>query len=152
MTCEMKHGLKPPELARIHVMGHGSYGHGTAHHFHWGAAHKAGREHESVYSQAFELPCYFKALGPLHAATEAVVHIHLHYHAHVVAGMFRHAAYHPLHKAHTVLERAAVFVVAVIGIRRQELADQVAMSGMNLNAVESRFACQIHGVAEVFYQ
>ena len=77
------------------------------------------------------------------------MHVHLDYHAHVVAGGFHDLLHHELHEAHAVLEAASELVAAVVGVGREELADQVAVAGVDLHAVESGLAGEVHGMAEV---
>src|SRR5437764_14188053 len=52
--------------------------------------------------------------------------------------MRAHALDHLNREAHAVQFAAAIFVVAYIGKRRQELMDQVAMCAMNIEHVETR--------------
>ena len=103
-------------------------------------------------AEPFQLARHFEALGLLHAAAETVVHIHLHHHAQIVAGGFQHPRDHAAHQPHPVVERAAVFIAAMIGIGRQELADEIAVPRVDFDAVETGFPRQVHGAAEILHQ
>ena len=78
-----------------------------------------------------------------HAAFEAIAHIHFYNDCHVASRRCHHLVHHHFHKAHPVLEQAAVVVFPVIGVGRQELADQISVSGVYLDGVEAGFPCQV---------
>ena len=54
-----------------------------------------------------------------------------------------------IHEYHAVLYRTAVLVLAVVGVRGQELRDEVAVAGMNLDGVESSVTCDAYCIAEI---
>ena len=54
------------------------------------------------------------------------------------------------HKSHAVVERASVFVTPPVGVRGQELADEITVSGMDFYCVESGITCCIDGSAKGF--
>jgi hypothetical protein len=87
-------------------------------------------------------------LVQLHAAGEAVAQVHLHDHGDVVASGRDHARDHLAEKAHAAVERAAVRVGAVVGIRGEELADEVTVAGVHLDGVEAGVAREVDGAAE----
>ena len=105
-----------------------------------------------MYAQAFQFPGHLKAFGLLHAAAEAVVHIHLHNYAYIVSGSLQDPADYPSHEAHTVFQGAAVFITPVICERGQELAYEIPVTGMDFNAVEAGLAGKVHGRSKVLYQ
>ena len=99
-------------------------------------------------SEALQFLGHLEALGPLHAFLETVVHVHLDNHSDVVACSLHHLADDHAHEAHPVLERPAELVMAVVGVRREELADQIAVSRMYLHAVETGFPGEVDSIAE----
>ena len=105
-----------------------------------------------MYAEAFELPRDLQAFRALHTATETVVHVHLDQNAHIVSSLFHDALYDHAHQAHTVLKRAAKTVVPVVGVWREELADQVAVAGVDLDAVEASTARQADCIAEIVHE
>ena len=139
-------------MLHIHIISQGLQGHRAAHHLHRSLAYETGTQHQGVRSQALEFLGHFDALRSLHTAFEAVVHIDFDNHAHIVPCHTQYLGHHLTHKAHTVVQAAAIFVVTVIGIGRQELADEVAVARVNLDAVETGLTRQLHGFAEVFHQ
>ena len=141
--------LEPPEFLHVHVVAQGLQGHGSAHDLHRGAAHESGGEHEGVRTGLFEFPGDLDAFFGLHALPEAVVHVDLDNHSHVVAGGFHDPVHHQIHEAHAVLETASELVFAAVGVGGEELAYQVAVAGVYLHAVEPGFAGEIHCGAEV---
>ena len=80
------------------------------------------------------------------------MHIHFHDHAHIVPGGFHDTPDHQLHETHPVLQAAAETVVAVIGVRREELADEITVAGMDFHAVETCLPGELHGVTEILHQ
>lgn len=81
---------------------------------------------------------------------ETVVHVVLHGDGH--AGLCRglhHLAEAHAHEAHAVVERAAVFVAAVVRIGREELRNEVAVAGVHLHRVEARLVGRVDGASEV---
>ena len=123
--------------------------HCAAHNLHRRLAHEACGEHQRVDAQALQLLSHLQALLRLHSAAEAVVHIHLYHHAHIVPGGLHHFLDHHPHKAHSVLQAAAELVLAPVGIWRQELADQVAVAGVDFHAVKAGLARQVYRIAKV---
>ena len=71
---------------------------------------------------------------------------------HVVARRAHHLLDDEAHETHPVFEAAAKFVATMVGVRRQKLTDEVAMSRMDFHAVEASFASQIDGLTEIKYQ
>ena len=98
----------------------------------------------------FEIARHFDAVVDFEPAAEAVAHVCLDQHRHIAAGSFHRLLHTYFHEAHPVFERSAVFVAPPVRVRRQELADQVAVSGVYFDGVESGFAGQFHGRAERF--
>ena len=80
------------------------------------------------------------------------MHVDLHHHAQVIFGLAHHLLDDKAHETHPVVEAAAELVVTVVGVRREKLADQVAMTRMDLHTVEPRLTSQVHGMAEVLHQ
>ena len=99
-------------------------------------------------SQLFEFAGDDDTLVDFDASLEAVSHVGLDDDGHVVAGRLHHLLHAHAHEPHAVVERASVFVMAVVGIRREELADEVTVSGVNLDGVESCIASVVDRVAE----
>ena len=80
------------------------------------------------------------------------MHIHLHHYPEVVARHLHHLTDDHLHQAHPVLKAPAEAVVPVVGIGREELADQVAVARVDLHTVETGLPGQGDGVTEVLHQ
>ena len=125
--------------------------HGTPHHIHRGTADEATAKDQSVCS-AFVLQdtSHFKCLIKLHSSFEAVAHIHLYQHCHILTGSFHHFVHAHFHKAHPVLQATAIFVFSMIGIGRKKLADQIAVTGMYFHCIHSGFARQMNCLSERF--
>ena len=130
-------------------MGKGFEGHGTTHDLHGRFAYKACTEHQGMNAETLQLLCHKKAFGFLHPATETVEHVDFDYHGHVVASGVHHFLDDQAHEAHAVVEAAAPTVVAVVGIGGKELADEVAVSGVDFDAVETGLTGKIDSIAEV---
>ena len=80
-----------------------------------------------------DIPRHFNAIVGFEASAESVAHIGLYQYGHVVSGSGHHFVQTHLHETHSVLERPSVFVLAVVGIGREELADQVTVSCVHLD-------------------
>ena len=151
-ACYGQPCLQPPEFLHVHIIAQGLERHGTTHHLHRGLADETRRKHQGMHAEAFQLLSHFDALFALHATTEAVVHVHLDHHGHIVARSMHHLLDDEAHETHPVLQRTTKLIVAAIGVRRQKLTNQVAMTGMDLDAVEACLTRQVDGLAEVFHQ
>ncbi len=55
---------------------------------------------------------------------------------------------HP-HEPHPIFERTAVLVAAVVGIGRQKLRNQIAVTGVHLDRIESGIGSRMHSAAEI---
>ncbi len=89
-------------------------------------------------------------LGDLDSALEPVLHVVLHQHGGIrPRGRLHHLLETHIHEPHAVGQRTAEFVAAMIGIRRQELRDQITVPRVHLHAVETRFVGRRHGAPEV---
>ena len=94
----------------------------------------------------------FEGLRDLDTSLETVLHIVLYYQGHIVAGRcFAHLIHTEVHKAHPVLQAAAELIVAVVGVRREELRDEVAVAGVQLDGIDARFVSDVNRFAEVLY-
>ena len=114
-----------------------------------GKADEATAKDQSVCS-AFVLQgtSHFKCLIKLHSSFEAVAHIYLYQHCHILTGSFHHFVHAHFHKAHPVLQATAIFVFPMIGIGRKKLADQIAVTGMYFHCIHSGFARQMNCLSE----
>jgi len=83
----------------------------------------------------------------LHATAETIAHVHLDNDGHVGAGSLHHFVHYHIHESHAVLQRAAEEVVSVIGGGGEELADEVAVSSVNLNGIKASFTGQADGAS-----
>ena len=90
---------------------------------------------------------HLEAFVDVHSSLESVAHVHLDQYGHVVSGRFHHFVHHHVHEPHAVFQTSAEFVFPVIGVRREELADEVAVSGMDFYGIETGFTGQTDGVA-----
>ena len=72
--------------------------------------------------------------------------------AHIASGVLEHICHHQLHKSHPVLEAASELVAAAVGVGREELADEGAVTAVDLNAVKASLAGEVYGRSEVLYQ
>ena len=126
--------------------------HCTPHDLHRGLAHKTCRKDDGMNSQPFKFPGHLKAFSPLHPPPETIMHVHLDNHTHVISSFFHHPSYYHLHKPHPVFQRTAEEVMAMVGVRRKELADQVAVTGMDLDTIEPGPTGKSHRPAEVFHK
>ena len=97
---------------------------------------------------AFELPGYLQPFVQLDTPLESIAHVGLHEYGHIAAGGLHHLIHRHLHETHAILQRAAVHVLAVVGIGRQELTEQIAMPRMHLHGIESRLTGEAHGMSE----
>ena len=130
-----------------HVVGHGAYGHLAAHDVHRCFADEAAAEHQCMGAALLQAMGHLQGLVQLHAAAEAVAHVHLDDDGHVGAGGLHDLLHHHVHEAHAVLQRAAEEVVPVVGGGGEELADEVAVAGVYLDGIEPGFAGQSDGAA-----
>ena len=98
--------------------------------------------------QLLELAGDEDAFVDFDASFESVAHVGLDDDSHVVTGRLHHLLHAHAHEAHAVVERTAVLVATVVGIGREELADEVAVSGVNLYGIESGIAGVVDRLAE----
>ena len=141
--------LEPPEFLHVHIVGEGLEGHCPAHNLHRSLADKSRGEHEGVNAQTLKFLCHLEALGLLHSAFESVVHVHLDDDSHIVSGNLHYLVDYQAHKAHSVIQAPAKFVLPPVGVRGEELADEVAVAGVDFDTVESCLAGELHGVSEI---
>ena len=87
--------------------------------------------------QLLELAGDEDAFVDFDASFESVAHVGLDDDSHVVTGRLHHLLHAHAHEAHAVVERTAVLVATVVGIGREELADEVAVSGVNLSTASN---------------
>ena len=66
-----------------------------------------------------------------------------------LCGCLHHLVHTHTHKAHTVVERATELIAAVVGIGREELRNQVAVTCVHLDAVETRLVSCVNGATEI---
>src|SRR4029077_14578197 len=59
---------------------------------------------------------------------------------------------HLAQQTHAVLQAAAVFIIATIGVRGEELAQEVSVRGVDLHTVESDLLCALSGGGERVHQ
>ena len=97
---------------------------------------------------AFEFPGYLQPLVQLDAPLESIAHVGLHEYGHIAAGSLHHLVHRHLHEPHAVLQRAAVHVLAAVGIGRKKLAEQVSVPCMHLHGIETGLAGEVHGMSE----
>ena len=145
-----EHGLEPPEMLHVHVVAQGLDGHRAAHYLHGGLADEAGGEHQRVHAQPLKLLRHLDALIRLHSFLEAVVHVHLHDDSHIIPGLGHHFVYYEPHEAHTVVQASSELILAVVGVRREELGNEISVSGMDLNGVETCLYGQPDCISESF--
>ena len=133
------------------VVAHGVDRNQTPHHGHRRLAYETARENDAIDLPALDFAGDLDALRNLDAALESVVHVVLdEYRGARRSGGVHHLLEAHAHEAHPVVERAAVFVVPVVGVGRQELRNEVAVPGVHLHRVESGGMSCSHGLAEVF--
>ena len=101
-------------------------------------------------SQAFEFLCDEYAFVDFDTSLKPVSHVGFYDYRHIVSGRFHHISHAHAHKSHAVVERASVFVTSPVGVRGQELADEITVSGMDFYCVESGITCCIDGSAKGF--
>ena len=148
-AADVQTEFQPPELLHIHVVSQRFERHGTAHHVHRGLADKAGGEHQCMNAQFLKFLCHLEAFLFVHTGMETIVHVGFHYDSHVILGLLHHAGDDAAHEAHAVFKGAAIFVAAVVGVGRQELADEVTVAGVHLDAVEAGTAAEIDGFTKI---
>ena len=116
--------------------------HGPTHDVHRGFTDKSSAQNQRMSPQRFELPGYLERLFYFHSAPKAITHIHLHKYCQILTGRLHHLVHHHRHETHPILQRSSVFIFPVIGIRRQKLTDQIAVSRMYLDGIKTGFASQ----------
>ena len=100
--------------------------------------------------EAFVGETYYKTLD---AALEAVLHVVLHQHGHIVlAGLFQNFVEAHIHQSHPVFQRPAVLVVTVIGIGRKELRNHITVPGVYFHRIESGIVGCLYSLSEVLCQ
>ena len=130
-----------------HIVRHGADGHLTAHHVHGCLAYKSSAQHQGMGTALLQSLGHLKRFIQLHTATKTIAHVHLHQHCHVPAGSLHHLVHHHVHETHTVFQWTAKFILTMVGRGRKELADEVAMPGMNFHRIESRLPRKIDGTS-----
>ncbi len=123
-------------------------GHLASHDIHGRLAHKPARQHESVHAKPLKLLGDKNPLVKLDSSLETVTHIGLDHNPNVASGSLHNLLHAHPHEPHTIVERTAPTVAAAIGVGRQELAYEIAVTGMNLHAVHSGIASETHGIAK----
>ena len=140
--------FEPPEGLHRHVMRERLVRHGAAENGHRRAADSTAGENDTVY---FMLRDFFRHLNTFFEADAfpaVIPHIGLDHYRDVLAGMRHDLVQHFVHKPYAVLERAAVLVAAVVRTRRDELRQQIRMSGVYFHAVEPALTRPIDCLAE----
>ena len=94
------------------------------------------------------LLCDADALFYFETRFESVIHISLHHHSHIVACVLHNLSHDLVHETHTVFERASVLIATAVGIWREELRNQIAMTRVNLNAVKATLAAEVHSMTK----
>ena len=102
-----------------------------------------------MHAKLFQFPGDDDTVVAVHATLEAVEHVGLDHHGHVVAGDTHHLFDDEFHETHPVVKDAAKLIVTVVGVGRQELTDEVAVSRMDLHAVEACLAGEVDSLAEI---
>ena len=80
------------------------------------------------------------------------MHIHFDYHTHIVSSLLHDPFDNQSHKPHAVVKAASELIMAMIGIRRKELADKISVSGMYFHTVKSGFTRKIHRISKIIHQ
>jgi hypothetical protein len=101
-----------------------------------------------VCAELLEFAGDYQPLFEVVSAPESVAHVGFYNHPEVGSGGFHDLFHTQAHEAHPVFERPAVLVAAAVRVGREELADEVAMAGMDFNAVHTGVARHAHCVAE----
>jgi hypothetical protein len=140
-------GAQPAQPALIG--GHLPDGHVAAHHVQRGAGGKPAAGDQGAGPFLLEAASRLQRLLQLQAAFEPVALVELHQHREAGADRLAHPAHHRRREAQPVLQAAAVLVAALVGPGREELAEQVAVSGVQLHRVEAGFQGQPGGPGEV---
>ena len=141
------HEISQPQR---HIVAHRVDRNQTAHNSHRRTAHKAARQHDTIDAIALDHLCDLDRLGNLDTALEAVLHIVLNEDRGArLCGCLHYLVHTHTHKAHTVVERAAELIAAVVGIGREELRNQIAVTCVHLDAVETRLVSRVNGATKV---
>ena len=130
-------------------MGEGLDGHLAAHHIHRCLADEAAAEHQAIKAKRLKFLCHCETVVDFETALESVAHIRLGNDGNLALRSFESLVDTHAHKPHTIVERAAKLVAAMIGIWRKELAYQISVAGMDFNTVEAGIDGQPHSIAEV---
>lgn len=112
--------------------------------------HETRSQHDAVDTELLDLLGYLDALGNLYAALETVLHVVLYqYGRSGLRGSLHNLLEAHVHETHAVGKRAAVLIMAMVGVGRQELRDEISVTGMYLDAVETRLVSRIHRPSEI---
>ncbi len=131
---------REPDLAhpaRLHAH-HVAHGQVAAQHVERRFGDKAAAQHEGVGALAFEAPRHLDGFGGAEPASEPVGEVQLDEQRHARAERGPHGAEHGEREAQAVFEGAAVVVGTAVRVRREELREQVAVTGVQLDGVEAR--------------
>ena len=141
------------EQGVCHVVRHRCQRQFAAHDIHRRCTHQSAAQHDGMDAKLLQPTSNGDAV-PLQRDTvlQAVAHVHLDYHSHIVLGSLHDFLNAHAHEAHTVLQRTAELILAVVEEGIQELVNQVAVSAMNLHFVEASLASQVDSTAELLGQ
>jgi hypothetical protein len=112
--------------------------------------HAAARHVEELAAALFQLGGKGEALRQVPAALDPVGGRDAHAHHHLRRYRRADRIEHLQREAHAVLERAAVVVGALVGQRRQELVQQIAMGAVDLDRVQAQRIGAARGGHEAF--
>ena len=139
--------LQPPA---IHIVSHGVDGHFAAHDVHRSLADETATENEGINAKTLQFLRNANAFGEIIPPLESITHIGLDYNGNFAVGSTQHLVDAEAHKLHTLIERAAPTVVAMIRVGGEKLTDEIAMTGMDFHTVEAGILGEAYGIAKLY--
>jgi len=109
----------------------------SAHHILRVTAYESSGEYYGLYSEVSEFLCHFDEFISFLTALESVACVELCEQRHLAFSCRYSLAYAHPHEAHPVVKASSELVTAVIGIWRKELRNQISVSCMDLDRIES---------------
>ena len=140
--------LQPPHGLHRHVVCQGLDGHGTAQDGHGRTAHGSTGKHDAVHMVLGNFLGHTNTFIDIGAVPAVVPHIGLNNHRHIILGVQHDFVQYLVEEAYAVLKRTAILIVTMIGAGRDELRNKVSMTGMNLHAVKTGLATEVHSLTE----